>query len=391
MSTSYHPPHNYRVVAPDQLRGFPKALGISDYWMPRTIALVTQGKPGDLALVGDPPYDSSQHDSSGIGVGTFHFDMTTRTSQGWGGGIVRYIQSGKPCVWKPAEPKEGTFNLVVEITAEDATEIRISEREHIEDFQRAWECSFGLVAGLAPKCSAESTEGAIRALVTRLIEMGAAYVIPADPGDLANWGPRVLAVYKALCAHSYKRDDKGHHSPIEYRFTVHEKTITVRFAFGPRHSSEEFVIPGEISPVFTAASYEEYLQAKKAAVSQPPVVAVAGLKVGTVVVWSDVVADGRLFEDYPLGPSIAEQTVYAVPDLETERWVVDMPAINGRLHFEQGEVVAVADTHTWVKIDFRDHDSDGTFSWVSPKVAELNLPGGYGYVWLRHHLLKPKT
>ncbi|GAA3020312.1 hypothetical protein [Streptosporangium longisporum] len=393
MSTEYHLPHNYTTARPEQLPAFPKALGVSDHWTPSAITLAAGKKPGTLTLTSAPPYDSSQHQSFGIGVGTFQFDMATRTSKGWGGGMVRYLQSGRPCVWKPEEPKEGSFHLALEISAEDAAAVRASEREHIEDFQLAWDRSFGLVSGLLPTCSADSTQGAIKALVTRLIAMEAAYVIPADPDEPGNWGPHILKVYKALCAHSYKRDDKGHHSPIRYEFTVHEKTITLRFAFGPRHPSTEFVIPGEISPVFTAASHEEYVQAKQAAASRPPAAADARLDVGTVVVWSDAARDGRLFEDYPLGLSIAEQTIHAVPDPDpdSQRWVVDMPAINGRLHFEEGTVVAVNDTHTWVRIDFRDHEDDGSFTWATPKVAQLGLPDGHGYVCLRHHLLKPKT
>ncbi|MGJ6963453.1 hypothetical protein ACSDR0_16235 [Streptosporangium sp. G11] len=118
----------------------------------------------------------------------------------------------------------------------------------------------------------------------------------------------------------------------------------------------------------------------------------AGLKVGTVVVWSEATTgDGELFEEYPKGLAISEQTVYAVADLDTEHWVVDMGAINARLHFGEGTVVALGDTHAWVKINFQESDDDGVVSWVSPKVAQLALPDGYGYARLRYHLLRPKT
>ncbi|MBB2913098.1 hypothetical protein FHS43_004396 [Streptosporangium becharense] len=389
MSTAYHLIHSYRTVGTEELHGFPKHLGMSDNWVPNTVTLGTQGGSGTLTLVSDPPYDSSLHPSIGVGSGTFQFDMATRTSRGWGGAIVRYLEMGKPCVWTPAEPGEGTFRLTVEVSAEDAAAVRTAEREHIEDFQLAWDSSFGVVAGLLPRCSADSPEEAIKALVTHLVDAGAAYLIPAEPDDPDNWGPRLLTVYQALCAHSYKRDEKGHHSPVKYEFTVRGDEILIRFVTGPNRPSTEYVIPGEIPPVFTAAGYEEYALKNKTADLGLPVATDAGLEVGVKVVWSDA-ADGQAYEEYPQGPSLEEQIIHDIPSLDTLRYKADIGAINSRLHFEGGTVVALDDTHAWVKINFQDRDGEGEVFWISGAAKELDLPGGDGYVRLRRHMLKPK-
>jgi hypothetical protein len=374
------------------LSNFPKSLGESENWVPAKITLSVRRGTGDLELVSDPPYDPAQHASRGIAPGRFPFEQAIRTGTGWSAGITRYLQSGKPCAWKPEEPAKGVFELVVDVSSENADAVRGFEREHIDDFQFAWDNSFGLVKSLLPESPASSAKGTIKALVTRLIEARAAYLIPADPDDLNNWGPRILDVYRQLCAHSYRRDDRGHHSPLRFEFTVIDKSIHVSFVPGPNHPSKDYVIPGDISRVFTADSYEEYVQRGKTAGSAPAP-AGPGLQAGTEVVWSDYAAENR-WKQPPTGLGQGEQFLHASPFAAPgDPFAAEDgggPA-NYPLSTSGGTVVGQDGEHVWVQVCLRDPDNPNWADELPEKVKELKLVDGNVYLRLRSRMLKPKT
>ena len=389
MSTAHHlPSHSYEQVPPAKLSNFPRSLGESEDWAPGNITLSVRQGTGDLELVSDPPYDSSRHASRGIAPGKFSFEQAIRTGTGWSGGITRYLQSGKPCEWKTKEPAKGVFELAADVSSGNADAVRGFEREHIDDFQFAWDNSFGLVESLLPGIPASSTKETIKALVTRLIDAGATYLIPADPDDLNNWGPRILGVYRQLCAHSYRRDDRGHHSPLRFEFTVTGKSIYVSFVPGPNYPSKDYVVPGDIPRVFTAASYEEYVQRGNTAGSAPP----AGLPVSTEVVWSDY-AVGNRWEKPPTGLEQGEQVLHAVPfaapDAPFAAEDGGGPA-NYPLSTSGGTVVGQDGEYVWVKVCLRDPDNPNWADELPEKVKELDLRGGNVYLRLRSLMLKPK-
>lgn len=341
-----------------------------------------------LELSSAPPYDSSLHGSKGIAPGTFRSgDLATRIAVGWSGAIKRYTDFGEArCKWLPAEPQEGSFDVAVAISQDSALAVQAFEREHIEDFERAWDTSFGLVADMLRTCPPGSPQKTVVVLVNRLLDAGAGYVIPAHPQNLDEWGPRICDVYLALCKHSYRRDEQGQHSPSGYQFTAIADSIHVSFVFGPRRPSDAYVKPGEISPVFTAASYEEYGQGPAAG---PVATAGPGLPAGTAVTWSEAASDR--FENWPVGLGPQEQALHASPSADTDQWITDMGTINWRLTSGEAAVVAQDGEYTWVKISVRDTADDGEISWRSAAAKKLDPPGGIAYARLRSRLLTPRT
>lgn len=190
-------------------------MGVSEYWAPTRINLAPREGSGMLELSSSSPYNFSLHGSKGIAPGTFSSgDMATRIAMEWSGAIKRYTDLGEArCKWLPAEPQEGSFHVAFVVSEDTALAVQAFEREHVEDFERAWSTSFRLVAGMLRTCPPGSPQETVAALVNRLLDARAGDVIPAHPENLAEWGPRILDVYLALCKHSYRRDEQGQHSP----------------------------------------------------------------------------------------------------------------------------------------------------------------------------------
>ncbi|HEX9259183.1 MAG TPA: hypothetical protein VF855_06565 [Acidimicrobiales bacterium] len=124
-------------------------------------------------------------------------------------------------------------------------EIDAGEDEHVADFEQAYLVSYqaleDAVAALRATTFA-STNDAMDALATWLLEAGQGTLVPVDRHDPESWSARLAEVADRLESQSQKRDRSGEHSTVGYSSVANGLDVVLRPRFNNPHRPSSDVI-----------------------------------------------------------------------------------------------------------------------------------------------------
>ncbi|MFE6489791.1 hypothetical protein ACFVGN_43620, partial [Streptomyces sp. NPDC057757] len=167
-------------------------------------------------------------------------------------------------------PGKGRFAVVLVVTPEMAAFVERAEKQHVSDFDLAYELSWKtlqLAIGNMQGTSLGGKRGTLQLLeqlVADLIRYNTRYLIPARPDILEEWAPRIHEVYGLLVQMSKKRDTQKWHSPKGASATRYEEVIELTVMPGNDATpSAEVVKTSDLKSVFTFDSLQDYLNGRQ--------------------------------------------------------------------------------------------------------------------------------
>jgi hypothetical protein len=363
----------YIAVQPDELSGFPRALGLTSDGHVAADLEVNVGADGYWLTFSCADRDGVNHPSVGIAAGLHRLGDATWNEGYWSGEYVDPVRTGPTNVtWHSSlEGATGTLPFYLSIDANTAAAIQAREQEHLDDFSAAWDCSLGCLRwALGQLTAAASQDEALTALAHVLSGQGLDYLVPADPHEVDAWGQRARTVHAELCGHSKKRDRAGEHSPVRYTVWLGDASGSPAVLYAPTEfrplspDSYAYVVPAELQVVYGGAV---------APAAQPGAVG-AALAAGQVVAWAT---------DPPALES-SEMDGHPQPDLSSTT-LAGSQAIQEAVRNGKFKVHSVpSEVHVWLEAALDDLGGDFT-----AMRSFDDAWGDAGYVRIRSALLRP--